>query len=142
MDRHDLCHVVVQGSGRREKRFGEVDQREMEVHAGNLRSRHVAGRPGAVRIAAVPCVLPPLDPADLEEPTRRVLVSQRRIEVLEFLAQGKEVAMPLPAGVRRHRHGAAKPCLALPLGLSEIRGVPNFAHAHRAAPGIRIRCFM
>ena len=50
--------------------------------------------------------------------------------------------MPLSDRVRRHRHGAAKPCLALPLGPSEVRGVRGVAQAHRAAPGVRIRWFI
>ena len=93
-DVHDACDVVIDCLQHGGQRPGNIDEGQQEVHARDLRARHVPGRTLAVgRVTAHPC-LPPLDAAVGEVPERTVLAAQARIEVLLLAAKREQVVVP------------------------------------------------
>ena len=85
--------VVVDGLQHGGQRAGNVDEGQQEVHARDLRARHVPGRTLSVGGVAAHARLPPLDVALREVPERTVLAPERREQVLFLAAEREQVVV-------------------------------------------------
>ena len=139
---HNAGHVFVNGLQHGRRRPGNIDEGQQEVHARDLRARHIPSRTLPVgRVTAHPG-LPPLDVALREVPARTVLAAQRRKQVLFLAAEREQVAVPTPDGIGWCGQTFAKPCLTLPLEDAELQdaaGRVGHAVVHRSEIPL-VRC--